>query len=792
MTYHFAQFNVAWLRKPLEHPDIADFRNAIDPVHELADQAPGFVWRMIADGHDDATTLRPLGEDGIINCTVWESRKAMAAWVYRNEHGDALKRRRDWFHRPMEPNVVMWWLPAGHTPTLDEALDRLQYLRTHGSTPLAFTFKDKYSPEDAEAYVNESGTPPLGVAHIGAEQARRCIDAYIDAWNEPQADQRRQILAQVMTDDGTYADPAKQMDSRAGIVEYIGKVLDKDPGRRIVRTSEVDVFHLVCRFTWRMVKTDGTQLPENVDVVEFARDGRIRRVTGFFGPLAPHEASSGRQPGTVDQRPSTDPALTTGLTAVVEQVLEPLDAFLRFEDGPDPARRRSEWHAALNEPLPHQGQGAQAVLDALNEVVIPHGLRIGAPGFSSHITTMPSIVPAVANFVGSLVAAQRWYASPGNFLEMLALNWMGQMLGMGAECGGTFTSGGAVANLVCLAAARQQAGERIGVNPTEQGAASIPEPRVYATASLHDVGVRALSVLGLGAVAMRTVPMDARRRADCDALTRMMDADIAAGCTPVAVIATAGDVRTGTIDPIDAMRTIAHDRGVWLHVDGAYGGFGVLDERVRPRYGDLSKIDSLAVDPHKWLAVPLGCGAAIVRDGALQQRSLVIGRPDFHHFDPISRGDLGSPFDEFGEGSLYSSVDFSARARGLTVWAALKEIGVEGMRARVGRHLDCARRVAELVRGDDRLELVAEPELSICCFRYIPPGASREVSPALDKLNEAVLKGVRARGRCVPSSAVVDDKFVIRPAFVGPNTEIADAEALVSEVLAVGDELSER
>jgi aromatic-L-amino-acid decarboxylase len=270
----------------------------------------------------------------------------------------------------------------------------------------------------------------------------------------------------------------------------------------------------------------------------------------------------------------------------------------------------------------------------------------------------------------------------------------------------------------------------------------------------------------------------------------MMDADIAAGCTPVAVIATAGDVRTGTIDPIDAMRTIAHDRGVWLHVDGAYGGFGVLDERVRPRYGDLSQIDSLAVDPHKWLAVPLGCGAAIVRDGALQQRSLVIDRPDFHHFDPATRADVGSPFDEFGEGSVYSSVDFSARARGLTVWAALKEIGVEGMRARVGRHLDCARRVAELARSDDRLELVAEPELSICCFRYLPLGASREVSPELDKLNEAVLKGVRARGRCVPSSAVVDDKFVIRPAFVGPNTEIADAEALVSEVLAVGDELS--
>lgn len=495
---------------------------------------------------------------------------------------------------------------------------------------------------------------------------------------------------------------------------------------------------------------------------------------------------------TDHQRPSTDAALTTGLTATVAQVLEPLEDFMRFADGPDPAARRSAWRAALNEPLPQQGQGAQAVVEALNEVVIPNGLRLGAPGFSGWINTMPTVVPAVANFVGTLVATQRWFASPGNFLEAMAFSWVGEMLGMGTECGGTFTSGGAVANLVCLAAARQHAGERIGVNPTEQGTAGIPEPRVYATASLHDVGLRALSVLGLGANAMRTIPMDAQRRADCEALTRMMDADIAAGCTPVAVIATAGDVRTGTIDPIDAMRTIAHDRGVWLHVDGAYGGFGVLDERVRTRYGDMSKIDSLAVDPHKWMAVPIGCGAAIVRDGVLQQRSLVIGRPDFHHFDPASRADVGSPFDEFGEGSPYSSVDFSARTRGLTVWATLKEIGVEGMRARVGRHLDCARRVAELVRADHRLELVSEPELSICCFRYLPPGATPEVSADLDKLNEAVLKGIRARGRSVPSSAVVDGKFAIRPAFIGPNTEIADAETLVSEVLTVGDELRQQ
>lgn len=138
-------------------------------------------------------------------------------------------------------------------------------------------------------YLNEPGRPPLDAPSIGAEQARRCIDAYIDAWSEPEADKRRQILAQVMTDDGAYADPAKQMDSPAGLAECIGEVLDQYPGRRIVRTSEVDAHNLVCRFNWRLVKADGTQGPESVDFVEFARDGRIRHVTGFFGPLAPND-----------------------------------------------------------------------------------------------------------------------------------------------------------------------------------------------------------------------------------------------------------------------------------------------------------------------------------------------------------------------------------------------------------------------------------------------------------------------------------------------------------------------
>jgi aromatic-L-amino-acid/L-tryptophan decarboxylase len=481
-----------------------------------------------------------------------------------------------------------------------------------------------------------------------------------------------------------------------------------------------------------------------------------------------------------------DAAATDALGDSLARLLPALEAFTRFE-GPDPAARRTLWRAALDEPLPETGAGREAVLETLRSVVVANGLRIGAPGFSGWVTTMPTTVPVVAQLAGALANAQRWWASPGNFLEVLALRWLGRLVGLPDHFEGAFTGGGSLANLLGLAAARQHAGESRGFDPGLDGIGRLVEPRVYASSEIHHVVHRACGVLGLGRRALRLVAIDADRKADLRALERALDEDLAAGRTPVAVVASAGDVNTGTVDPIDAMREIAHARGVWLHVDGAYGGFGVLDPRVAPLYGTLSKIDSFAVDPHKWMAVPIGCGAGFVRDGGLLARALTLEPAAYVEMAPTSTGDLGSPFDERGEGNPDFSFDHSAPPRGLTVWAALKEIGASGMRERVVRHHDCARRVAGRVRAHPELELLAEPVLSICCFRVKPKGVSDEA--ALDALNEKVLVGVRARGRAIPSHTRVDGRFAIRPCFINPRTTLADADATVDEVLAVAKEL---
>ena len=498
-----------------------------------------------------------------------------------------------------------------------------------------------------------------------------------------------------------------------------------------------------------------------------------------------HERDDDGHDGEYDDGPGGaapgDPARTDGLGAALTRILPALDEFLNFA-GPDPVLTRNTWRTRLQQPLPDVGLGADAVLDTLDSVVIKNGLRLGAPGFCGWISTMPTVVPTVANLAATVAAAQKWWLGPGNILETVGFRWLGQLLGLPDTFAGAFVSGGAAANLTCLAAARQHAGEQRGINPAADGVSRLPEPRVYCTDGAHRVIARALGLLGLGHRQLVRIASRGRRGPDCAALAAALADDLARGCTPIAVVATAGDARTGAIDPIPEMRAIAHDAGVWLHVDGAYGAFGVLDSRVSARYGRLADVDSLAVDPHKWLAVPVGCGAAYVRDRKLLERALTLTRADYVGVSRVPGAEPRSSFDFFGLGHPDHSPEHTAPARGVAVWAALAELGVDGMRARVSRHLDCARRVARRVRDNVDLELLAEPVLSICCFRYHPPSIRDQGT--LERLNRAILAEVRARGRCVPSSARVHNKLAIRPCFIGARTTLAEADLLIDEVLA--------
>ena len=144
--HHLAQLNVGRLREPLDSPASAGFVVGLKPVNALADATPGFVWRLTDEGGEDATSIHPNGDDMIVNLSVWESLEALWDFAYRSDHLDFVRRRREWFVRPSEPIAVLWWVPAGHVPSVEEAMSRLALLREKGPGPEAFTFRDSYDP----------------------------------------------------------------------------------------------------------------------------------------------------------------------------------------------------------------------------------------------------------------------------------------------------------------------------------------------------------------------------------------------------------------------------------------------------------------------------------------------------------------------------------------------------------------------------------------------------------------------------------------------------------------------
>jgi aromatic-L-amino-acid decarboxylase len=458
-----------------------------------------------------------------------------------------------------------------------------------------------------------------------------------------------------------------------------------------------------------------------------------------------------------------------------------LDQFLRFEH-PDALQDAAHWRERLDRPVPERGVGADAVLDALLRDVIPYGSAVPRPGFSAFITTGATSVATLAATAAAVASPQRYGHTAFNLLEEVSLRWLAQLFGLGAMQG-VYSSGGSVANLLALGAARQWAFERLGIDPAADGIDR--RVAVYASSETHHTVQRAAGVLGLGRRAVRAVRVDRNGRLCIDALRVAIERDRGSGVLPMAVVANAGTTNTGAIDPLGAIAEIARTHGLWLHVDGAYGLPGLLDERVAPLYRGLEAADSVTVDPHKWLGAAVGIGATLVRDRELLRRAFT--QEPAHYLEGSldsntaaiehSMDDFGVPYYDFG-------VELSAPCRGVVVWALLREIGAAGLRARVRRHIDMAAAVAQAARSHPRLQLLLEPTLSICCFRYVAPGVAD-----LDDLNRRLHRRLMRENRNMPSTTLVNGQLALRPCFVGARSDMRHAQALVADVLRIGAEL---
>ena len=438
--------------------------------------------------------------------------------------------------------------------------------------------------------------------------------------------------------------------------------------------------------------------------------------------------------------------------------------------------------AMAHAPLPENGQPAGDVLDEFARDVAPYPFGNGHPRFYGWVNSPPT---PIGVFADALAAAMNPSVAGGNHaavhVERQVIRWMKELVGFPAEAMGLIVSGASVATLTGLAVARHVALARVGRNVREHGLQGDGATLVvYKGAEGHGCSQKAVELLGIGSANLRIVPSDDDLRLDPAALDAAMRSDIAAGRIPMAVVASAGTVNTGAIDPIGAIADICAEHGVWLHVDGAYGAPAILTAQYRDALQPISRADSLAVDPHKWMYVPVEAGVVLVRDAAAMRDcfSLV---PPYLRIDGDEHGVLGPPwFSEFG-------VQQTRGFKALKVWMSLKHHGVNGYRRLIENDLALATHLANLVTDAGDFECLVPRGLSIVCFRYAP-SALRGDEPALDALNRSVLSRMQLGGETFLSSTVIRGQFWLRACIVNHRASESDIEALVAVVRRLAGE----
>jgi aromatic-L-amino-acid decarboxylase len=421
--------------------------------------------------------------------------------------------------------------------------------------------------------------------------------------------------------------------------------------------------------------------------------------------------------------------------------------------------------AMLREPLP---ESPEPVTQALEEaaLILDESIAQPRPRYFAFVGSSGLPIGVVGDALASCFDANlAVYAGAASDIEEQAVRWVGELVGYPVG-GGAFTSGGTVSNLTALAAAREHAMPGTRARGMRDRLAA-----VYCSAEAHYSVVRAVEVLGIGAGNVRPIALDERRRMQPDALAAAIDRDLADGITPVAVVATAGTTLTGAVDPIAAVGELCRERGVWLHVDGAYGLAAAALPELADLFTGVDQADSVSLDAHKWLYLPKACGVILVRR-----------REDLH--DSFAHDEGYLPHERAEPHAVDVTLEYSRPFRALKLWLAFRAHGADAFRRAVRRNLRQAQLLHDEIARHDDLEALNPPQLSIVPFRHVPRGVAD-----LDAHNARLAQELQRDARVYVAPAVIDGAVYLRPCIVNFRTTDADVLALVEIAREVGGRL---
>lgn len=477
---------------------------------------------------------------------------------------------------------------------------------------------------------------------------------------------------------------------------------------------------------------------------------------------------SDTQPGRFPLEPDAE-TMRAMLAMVTERIVRYVEALphlpaSEIRGGPELAR-------ALREPLPVGPSSLESLLDTIFDKASAVGAMTAGPGDLAYVPGGGLFSAALADLIADVMNRYipSWQSAPGLVqLETNALRWICELLGFPPSAGGVFTSGGSLANLGAIVAAREA---HLGARATKG--------IIYLSEQTHHSVSKTARVAGFSQSQLRRIACDERWRIRVEELSAAIQRDRARGLRPFLIVGNVGTTNTGAIDDVTALADLAERERLWLHLDAAYGGFFALTERGRAAMRGIERADSVTVDPHKGLFLPFGTGCLIVRDLRALQRAHSSGaaylparqtEPDFIDYAELSP-------------------ELSRGFRGLRVWLSLRLVGVPAFVQALDEKLDLARLAAAVLREIPEVQLIAPPELSMLAFRHAPPALSGE---ALDRHNRELLAEINARQRIVLSGTVVDGRFLIRFCVLNFRTHRDRIEAGLADIRSAIDALRSR
>jgi glutamate/tyrosine decarboxylase-like PLP-dependent enzyme len=444
--------------------------------------------------------------------------------------------------------------------------------------------------------------------------------------------------------------------------------------------------------------------------------------------------------------------------------------------------------------LPREGEPLEQLLKDCR-IILENSRHNGHPRFLGYVAS-PSTPPgAFADLIASALNSNvtSWRSGPAaTEVERTVVGWLGSLIGYSSGnqvTHGLLTSGGSMANLTALLIAHRAKSE------TDVASAGLWNSRtpmtIYASDQIHMSIPKAADILGLGRAQVRLVEANDRFRMETGRLRQTIAADLEKGMKPFCVVGSAGTVNTGAVDPLDEIAEVADEFGLWFHVDGAYGALAALDETKRTLFRGLDRADSVSLDPHKWLYVPIDSGCLLFRDEARARAAFSFEGADYIKVHE-QNADEAFAFWNYGP-------ELSRRFRALKIWLTLRYYGVRRIAAAISEDNALAAYLGRQVEAAPDFELLAAPELSICCFRYVPPsmqdkllkteGDSATLDAELNQLNTSIMNAVQRGGRAYLSSATIHGKFALRACITNFRTTRADIDQTLEIIREAAREL---